>query len=281
MISPYTGEVVPIAEFRPPGTDGAAAAPPRCGGGGFTEAAPEPSEAEELVPLEEADAEEKIGKVKAVVPGTEDDIELDDTIEDDDDDNSTFIADEEEGDEDVTDIIGDVGSDEETSRSAPNCVLGFDAARRPKRQRGSLQGAIAQLGERIVRMMRSAVRSRLAPPRFAFGYAWRSHALPERRSGASILLAKMGFFQQSQLQSLQLRVAQPRRCPKDEAWCPAKPSWAKTGWRNRSGLRVAQPRRCRRRSVPRSPSGRRRAGAIVRGYAWRSHAVAEGERTRR
>ena len=27
---------------------------------------------------------------------------------------STFIADEEEGDEDVTDIIGDVGGDEET-----------------------------------------------------------------------------------------------------------------------------------------------------------------------
>jgi hypothetical protein len=35
-------------------------------------------------------------------------------IEDDDDDDSTFIADEEEGDEDVTDIIGDVGGDEET-----------------------------------------------------------------------------------------------------------------------------------------------------------------------
>ena len=31
-----------------------------------------------------------------------------------DDDDSTFIADEEEGDEDVTDIIGDVGGDEET-----------------------------------------------------------------------------------------------------------------------------------------------------------------------
>ena len=27
---------------------------------------------------------------------------------------STFIADEEEGDEDVTDIIGDVGDDDET-----------------------------------------------------------------------------------------------------------------------------------------------------------------------
>ena len=66
------------------------------------------------MPLEEADAEEGSGKVKAVVPESEDDIELDDTIEDDDDDDSTFIADEEEGDEDVTDIIGDVGSDEET-----------------------------------------------------------------------------------------------------------------------------------------------------------------------
>jgi len=78
------------------------------------EAVPEPAEAEELVPLEEADAEENTGKVKAVVPESEDDIEIDETIEDDDDDDSTFIADEEEGDEDVTDIIGDVGGDEET-----------------------------------------------------------------------------------------------------------------------------------------------------------------------
>jgi hypothetical protein len=92
VISPYTGEVVPIA----------------------AEVVPEPAEAEELVPLEEADAEENTGKVKAVVPESEDDIEIDETIEDDDDDDSTFIADEEEGDEDVTDIIGDVGGDEET-----------------------------------------------------------------------------------------------------------------------------------------------------------------------
>ena len=73
----------------------------------------EPAEAEELVPLEEADAEENTGKVKAVVPETEDDIEIDETLDDDEDDDSTFIADEEEGDEDVTDIIGDVGGDEE------------------------------------------------------------------------------------------------------------------------------------------------------------------------
>jgi uncharacterized protein (TIGR02300 family) len=98
VISPYTGEVVPIAPIP------ASAA----------EATPEPAEAEELVPLEEADAEENTGKVKAVVPESEDDIEIDETIEDDDDDDSTFIADEEEGDEDVTDIIGDVGGDEET-----------------------------------------------------------------------------------------------------------------------------------------------------------------------
>jgi uncharacterized protein (TIGR02300 family) len=109
VISPYTGEVVPIAPVAPPramrGEAARAAA--------ATEAAPEPVEREE-VSLEEADAEENTGKVKAVVPESEDDIEVDETIDDDEDDDSTFIADEEEGDEDVTDIIGDVGSDEET-----------------------------------------------------------------------------------------------------------------------------------------------------------------------
>ena len=110
VISPYTGEVVPIAPVAPPRmTRGAAAAAPA-----MAPDAPEPAEAEELVSLEEADAEENTGKVKAVVPESEDDIEVDETIEGDDDDDSTFIADEEEGDEDVTDIIGDVGNDEDT-----------------------------------------------------------------------------------------------------------------------------------------------------------------------
>jgi uncharacterized protein (TIGR02300 family) len=109
VISPYTGEVVRIEPIPPPRTTRAdAAARARA------EAAPEPVEAEELMPLEEADAEENTGKVKAVVPESEDDIEIDETIEDDDDDDdSTVIADEEEGDEDVTDIIGDVGGDKE------------------------------------------------------------------------------------------------------------------------------------------------------------------------
>ena len=111
VISPYTGEVVPIAPVEPPRyRSGAARAAPVP----KAEVAPEPMEAEELVSLEEADAEEDTGKVKAVVPESEEDIEIDETIEDDDDDDSTFIADEEEGDEDVTDIIGDVSGDEET-----------------------------------------------------------------------------------------------------------------------------------------------------------------------
>jgi uncharacterized protein (TIGR02300 family) len=115
VISPYTGEVVPIAPVPPPRTRAdAAARASAAAAASAAEATPEPMEAEELVPLEEADAEENTGKVKAVGPESEDDIEIDETIEGDDDDDSTFIADEEEGDEDVTDIIGDVGGDEET-----------------------------------------------------------------------------------------------------------------------------------------------------------------------
>jgi uncharacterized protein (TIGR02300 family) len=76
------------------------------------EVATQPVEAE-FVSLEEADAEKKSGKVGAALPETEDDIEIDDSLDDSDDD-STFIAEEEEGEDDVTDIIGDVANDEET-----------------------------------------------------------------------------------------------------------------------------------------------------------------------
>ncbi|MBR1088920.1 TIGR02300 family protein [Bradyrhizobium manausense] len=109
VISPYTGEVVPIAPVAPARMPRGAEARHAAA----ADATPEPAEVEE-VSLEEADAEENTGKVKAVVPESEDDIEVDETLDDDDDDDSTFIPDEEEGDEDVTDIIGDVGGDEET-----------------------------------------------------------------------------------------------------------------------------------------------------------------------
>lgn len=76
------------------------------------EAEPETAEVE-TVSLEEADAE-TAGRAKTEVPESVDDIEIEDTIEDDDDD-STFIAEDEEGEnDDVTDIIGDVSDDEET-----------------------------------------------------------------------------------------------------------------------------------------------------------------------
>jgi uncharacterized protein (TIGR02300 family) len=115
VISPYTGEVVPIAPIAPPrAARGDAARAAAAASATAAADQPEAAEAEELVSLEEADAEENTGKVKAVVPESEDDIEIDETIEDDDDDDSTFIPDEEEGDEDVADIIGDVGGDEET-----------------------------------------------------------------------------------------------------------------------------------------------------------------------
>jgi uncharacterized protein (TIGR02300 family) len=73
--------------------------------------APETAEAE-FVSLEEADAEaqgKKTGEGEAV-EGAEDDVELEDEGIDD----AAFIEEQEEGDEDVTDIIGDVNDEEET-----------------------------------------------------------------------------------------------------------------------------------------------------------------------
>jgi uncharacterized protein (TIGR02300 family) len=71
---------------------------------------PETSEAE-FVSLEEADAEaqgKKPGEAE-VVEGAEEEVELEDEGMDD----ATFIEEQEEGDEDVTDIIGDVEDEEE------------------------------------------------------------------------------------------------------------------------------------------------------------------------
>ncbi len=72
---------------------------------------PETQEAE-FVSLEEADAEAQGTKKTAegeAAEGAEDDIELEDEPMDD----ATFIEEQEEGDEDVTDIIGDVEDEEE------------------------------------------------------------------------------------------------------------------------------------------------------------------------
>lgn len=102
VISPYTGEVVPILAPVPSRGRGSVAT------ASTDDNAPEAAELE-TVSLEEADAE---ATGKKDVPESEDDIEVDDTLDDEDDD-STFIAEEEEGEDDVTDIIGDVSDDEE------------------------------------------------------------------------------------------------------------------------------------------------------------------------
>lgn len=70
---------------------------------------PETAEAE-FVSLEDADAEAQGKKTPEAVEGAEEEVELEDEGMDD----STFIEEQEEGDEDVTDIIGDVDDEEET-----------------------------------------------------------------------------------------------------------------------------------------------------------------------
>ena len=109
VISPYTGEVVPIvappASRSRPAAAAAAATPAE-------EVLPETADAE-FVSLEDADGE-AAGSKKPPADGAdaEDDVEIDETLDDDDD--STFIEETEEEDADVTDIIGDVGDEEES-----------------------------------------------------------------------------------------------------------------------------------------------------------------------
>jgi uncharacterized protein (TIGR02300 family) len=110
VISPYTGEIVPIAPVAPSRARAEAAA--------RAPLVPEPAEAEapetadvELVSLEEADADAEGAKKAPAVEG-EEDVEV---ADDDAADDTTFLEpDEDEGD-DVTDIIGgDIEDEEET-----------------------------------------------------------------------------------------------------------------------------------------------------------------------
>src|SRR2546429_2463697 len=61
VISPYTGEVVPIAPVAPARAVRGEAARAAAASAATAAEAPEPAEAEELVPLEEADGEEYNG----------------------------------------------------------------------------------------------------------------------------------------------------------------------------------------------------------------------------
>ena len=111
VVSPYTGKVVPIAaapvsRSRP---EAARAPVPE-----EVEVAPEAAEAE-LVSLEDADAEQQ-GKKKPAVAGAEPDVAEDEDVEIDESlDDAAFIEEEEEGNDDVTDIIGESIEKEEES----------------------------------------------------------------------------------------------------------------------------------------------------------------------
>ncbi len=106
VISPYTGKVVPIvlppqSRSRP---ESAAARPAPVA---ETETLVPETQDAEFVSLEDAEAEQQGKKKKPVSAG---DVSEDDEIEADDDeslDDAAFIEEQEEGDPDVTDIIGD------------------------------------------------------------------------------------------------------------------------------------------------------------------------------
>jgi uncharacterized protein (TIGR02300 family) len=101
VVSPYTGKIVPIivapTRSRPEAAAARAVAP-----AAVAEVAPEAAETE-FVSLEDAEAEQQgAAKPAAAAADTEDeDVEIDESLD------AAFIEEEEEGDEDVTDIIGD------------------------------------------------------------------------------------------------------------------------------------------------------------------------------
>lgn len=108
VISPYTGQIVPItapvSRRAEPARASVAAAE--------TDTEVEDNADVELVSLEDADEENTGGATKTT--SSDDDIEIDDEVDTDDDDD-TFLEEDEDGDDDVTDLIGDGLEDDEES----------------------------------------------------------------------------------------------------------------------------------------------------------------------
>ena len=106
VISPYTGQVVPIETVVTRGRP----EPARPAAVPEEVEAPEVQEAE-FVSLEEADAEAQGGSAKVPAGEADEEVEVEDEALDD----AAFIVPEEEEDEDVADIIGGDIEDEEES----------------------------------------------------------------------------------------------------------------------------------------------------------------------
>ncbi|HET7381265.1 MAG TPA: TIGR02300 family protein [Pseudolabrys sp.] len=115
VISPYTGKVVPIAAPTPPRARPEPAAAARPAPVVPTETIlPETTDAE-FVSLEDAEAEQQgkkpAGADATAAAGEEEEVEIGDESMDD----AAFIEEQEEGDADVTDIIGEsIEKEEET-----------------------------------------------------------------------------------------------------------------------------------------------------------------------
>ena len=115
VISPYTGKVVPIVAPAPPRARSEPAAAVRPAPAAQTETVvPETADAE-FVSLEDAEAEQQGKKPAAAdataAAGEEEEVEIGDESMDD----AAFIEEQEEGDADVTDIIGEsIEKEEET-----------------------------------------------------------------------------------------------------------------------------------------------------------------------
>ncbi len=112
VISPYTGKVVPIvapvqSRSRP---EPATAAPARPAPVAEVETiVPETADAE-FVSLEDAEAEQQGKKPEGAAAEGEEEVEADESLDD-----AAFIEEQDEGDPDVTDIIGDgIEKEEET-----------------------------------------------------------------------------------------------------------------------------------------------------------------------
>jgi uncharacterized protein (TIGR02300 family) len=111
VISPYTGKVVPIAAAAPSRARPETAS--RAPEAETETAAPEAADIE-MVSLEDADAENQGKKKAAAETGAsgedDEDVEMDGSLDD-----AAFIEEEEEGDADVSDIIGEGIEKEEES----------------------------------------------------------------------------------------------------------------------------------------------------------------------
>jgi uncharacterized protein (TIGR02300 family) len=115
VVSPYTGKIVPIVAPAPSRAKPEPAAAPRPAPVKEAEVVvPETAEAE-FVSLEDAEAEQQGKKPAAATaegaaPAEGEEVEIDESLDD-----AAFIEEEEEGDADVSDIIGEgVEKEEET-----------------------------------------------------------------------------------------------------------------------------------------------------------------------